>query len=265
MTSIELRRKIDLYESQKIFIESTFAMHYMMMLLLLYSVAYFNHKNMFFIQDNIEQEKYARESIIAYILTKYIPHIANPVKKQLQEILTKGYKEYYQKVENVFGKEFNNILEYRISEWTSFLELIQVEDLSDKSMQSLEQRYCESKNVIKIEKYSDHIARYISLLDKTEHNNPSEFIKSVYITLLNDRKVKQIQIEYMLGLLVKLGEGNPRKFRKNDILDLIILTCLDQPENILISFDEDVQDFLIEKKHISIKIIENYYSRPWII
>lgn len=54
-------------------------------------------------------------------------------------------------------------------------------------------------------------------------------------------------------------DGN--KLRKNDIIDMIILTTLDEPDSILITFDDGSYGFLKDKKHKSVEIIDLFYNQ----
>ena len=260
-TEDELRNSLNDYMELKVRIEAAFAMHFMGLLLVQYSLSYFDGAGFFKSQSEIPEDIKLRNSIILLSFTHYIKDITKPIQIKLVSMLRKGYNISFEKVESILRDEFNALLFENMLRWTNFLEVVTTTRPSEINSISIEKIFIKSKKVKKINEKSDHINKLISNLDRNLGHKSSIYLKSIYEFLLGNKNIQQTQVDYMIRLLSKLGGENPKKFEKNDILDMLILTVLNDKDNILITFDEDVQDYLVEIKHKSIQYIEKVYDR----
>ena len=77
---------------------------------------------------------------------------------------------------------------------------------------------------------------------------------------MKNKNIQSVQIEYMNWILSKMVQRGS-KFHKNDILDMLISITLQDSDTVLISFDEDMQDFISSINHISQNYIAKVYAR----
>lgn len=87
-----------------------------------------------------------------------------------------------------------------------------------------------------------------------------ETFTEMFKTQLSSHGINEYYVDYIMRMFNRWRcEGN--KFEKNDIWDMVVLTSLEDPGSILVVFDDNSYDFLKEKGHRSIEIIDMFYKR----
>jgi hypothetical protein len=196
-----------------------------------------------------------------------MPKALQVAQEHLEQILRDGYN--INKAQKVATESFNSLLIDRLSSWLVFLEFI---DNNPKSNSENElfieylRLYGSNPHVKKFRRYADNINEWIAKYDNTSKQTASTGLLTVWRTAFEAKGVFGIQVDYMEWKLSsmsqqKIGE-TPSKFRKNDVLDMLILTVLNDEDSILITFDRNVRKFIAHIKNKSETYINNVYSIP---
>lgn len=152
-----------------------------------------------------------------------------------------------------------------------------VNEFVDKWVDALNEKYPADKG---IKKFTKKVNEYkdvrqqplliLSLLEGKEwfdnedgcltKDNITKEVRNFIWNVLGNKTTNKYVADYSLRLLDTWRiSGN--KFKKNDILDMIILLNLSQPNSKIIVFDENSYDFLKELNHPSIMLIDRFYQR----
>lgn len=102
--------------------------------------------------------------------------------------------------------------------------------------------------------------KYIEEKSGTENYDKLEVYTDMFKDILKSHKISNYYVDYIERMFNKWRvSGN--KLEKNDIWDMVVLMSLDDPNSILIVFDDNNYEFLKEKVHKSIEIIDMFYNK----
>jgi len=200
------------------------------------------------------------------VLMTYLQCVPNNImatKEVFVLALRDGYNLHDE--EKVVKDRFNEIIYEFLSSWLSFLELVKIHpssELTDIELHNLFEKIKSENHILKkihrIQREKNNLSEWIT---RYIHSSlePSDFVKALRCAL-KKRGVNEIQIKYMDWILAKMVNKGA-KFSKNDILDMLIAFVLKDSDIVLISFDEDMQDFIENIKHVSLNYINQVYSR----
>ena len=246
-------KRIDAYMEKKVEVESRFSTFFLGLIVVQYTSLYF--------------EKY-NELIKPEILTTYVRRMPDNIKSAKEKFIL-AFRDGYNSdnVERVIKECFNETLYSILVSWTSFLELVKNDpssDLTEAELAAIFDRLNNTNpNLKKIHKFKSKENNISGLLKELYKNsvpeNNRKFI-GIYETSLRNKGVQPIQICYMDWIISKMVKRGA-KFHKNDILDMLIATVLKDKDTdvVLISFDEDMQEFIKEIDHVSQIYIEKLY------
>jgi hypothetical protein len=254
----KIYRVIKNCKDKRIETEASFSAFFLQYLLLQYTLSYFFEK----------EKKVIDEQTMAKLLLRCIPKMFQDTKKQMLQIIRDGYN--IDKAQQAAANGYNSLLIDRLSSWLVFLEFIGNNHNSDLSENEFFHEYLQlfdnNHHVKKFNKSIDNVNKWIAQYDNVSNKIASTGLLAMLRAAFETKGVYGIQIDYMQWKLSsmsqqKIGE-TPSKFHKNDILDMLILTVLNDDDAILIAFDKNVRKFLGHIQNKSEHYINSVYSKP---
>lgn len=258
MSDDQIRDMVGIYRERKIEIESRFSVLFLGFLLFQYTLSYL-----------LEKQTDGDETLrILDLAKKYLPLTLKKVFENYTKALSDAY--LIDKQKKVATDNFNSMLINELLSWILFLEFISTNPRSDLSDEEL---FCEFSRLIdsnshtkNFYRHEDNINEWIAKYDQVNKQIASNALLSDWRLAFEHRKMSKTMIDYMEWKLSnlgqqKLGQRTP-KFRKNDVLDMLILPVLDDEDTILITFDTDLRKFLLSINNKSENYITSVYSIP---
>lgn len=246
-------------KDKRIETEARFAAFFLEYLLLQYTLSYIFEK---------QGKPVAGEPTEIMLLQSCAPKIFQDTQQQMTKALRDGYKE--NRAQHVAEDNYNSMLIDRLSSWMTFLEFIGNSPNPNLSVKEAFREYLpffkNNRHVSNFHNYSDNINKWIAKYDNRSNQIASTGLLGILRADFEAKGVHGIQLDYMQWKLSsmsqqKVGE-TPSKFHKNDILDMLILTVLNDDDSILIAFDKNVRKFLVHIKNKSEHYINGVYSIP---
>lgn len=245
-------------KERRIDTEARFAAFFLEYLLLQYTLSYVFEK----------QSQAMNESTELQLLYRCTPKIFQDTQTQMAKALRDGYKA--NKVQQVAEDKYNSILLERLSSWMAFLEFIDSNPNPNLSENELFYEYLKvfdsNRHVRKFKRSMDNVNKWIAQHDSASHQVASKGLLAILRAAFEVKGVYGIQVDYMAWKLSSMGQRKvgetPSKFHKNDILDMLILTVLNDEDSILIAFDRNVRKFIAHIKNKSEAYISNIYLIP---
>lgn len=239
-------------KEKRIETEARFASFFVEYLLLQYTLSYISEK----------QGKAMNESIKLKLLQSCQPKIFQDTQQQMMQALRDGYKE--NKAQKVAEDKYNSILIDRLSSWMAFLEFIDNKPNPNLSEEEAFREYASlfehSRHVNRFHSSNDNINKWIAKYDNKSNKMASTGLLAGLRAGFETKGVHGIQVDYMQWKLSSMSQliagETPSKFHKNDILDMLILTVLNDDDSILIAFDKNIRRFIAHIKNKS----ENYIN-----
>jgi hypothetical protein len=237
-------------KEKRIDTEARFASFFVEYLLLQYTLSYIFEK-----QDNAMDG-----SIELKLLHSCAPKIFQDTQQQMVQALQDGYKE--NRAQQVAEDRYNSILIDRLSSWMAFLEFIDNKPNPNLSVEEAFREYVlffdNSRHVNRFHNSKDNINKLIAKYDDKSNKIASMGLLAALRAGFEVKGVQGIQVDYMQWKLSSMSQqktgGTSSRFHKNDILDMLILTVLNDDESILLAFDKNVRSFIAHIKNKS----ENY-------
>lgn len=247
---------IKMCKEKRIEIEARFASFFVEYLLLQYTLSYIFEK----------QGEATAESAELELLHSCAPKIFQDTQQQMVEALQDGYKK--NKAQQVAEDKYNDILLDRLSSWMAFLEFIDNKPNPNLNTEEAFQEYAlffdRNRHVNKLHKSSENLNKWIAKYDKKSNKIASSFLLTVLRAEFEAKGIHGIHVDYMQWKLSSMSQQKtgetPSVFHKNDILDMLILTVLNDDDSVLIAFDKNVRRFITHIKNKS----ENYINRIYL-
>lgn len=174
------------------------------------------------------------------------------------------YRNGYEKndIERIIKHSFNHYLINEIIPLFLFLETDNIEGDFSKEVfiERLNKFLTETLVGKSIIESQQNINRFISKYNKRANYLPSNELVEIINQIASAKGISEIQIKYMNWLLDKMGR-NDTAFKKNDIMDMLILNVLNDDDCIVIGWDKDLQRFLKQINNRSLSFIDVVYVK----
>jgi predicted nucleic acid-binding protein/nuclear transport factor 2 (NTF2) superfamily protein len=244
-------------KEKRIETEARFASFFVEYLLLQYTLSYIFEKRGQAMDESIELK----------LFQSCAPKIFQDTQQQMVQALRDGYIE--NNAQPVAEDRYNSILEDRLSTWMAFLEFIDNKPnpnlTVEEAFKDFVSFFDNSRHVYRFYNSNDNINKWIAKYDNQSNKIASTGLLAVLRAGFEAKGVHGIQVEYMQWKLSSMSQQipgeTPSKFHKNDVLDMLILTVLNDDDSVLISFDKNVRRFIAHIKNKS----ENYINRICLI
>ena len=242
-------------KEKRIETEARFASFFVEYLLLQYTLSYIFEKH----------GKAMDESTELKLLHSCTPKIFQDTQQQMVQALRDGYKE--NRAQQVAEDSYNSILLGRLSTWMAFLEFIGNNPNINLSEEEAFREYLllfdDNRHVNKFHNSSDNINKWIAKYDNRSNQIASTGLLAILRAGFEAKGIQGIQVDYMQWKLSSMSQQKtgetPSKFHKNDILDMLILTVLNDNDNILIAFDKNIRRFIAHIKN-KVRITSTAYA-----
>ena len=248
LSNTNLKHKIKTYRSARIKVEADYATLFLVFALHCVTAAY------------MEKVRFFEESFVHFYADKMVES-QNEIREELSRAISNGYLSGDPK--GALRDAFNLIWSRKIYEWVNLIEFLRCDPSPDLTKAEVDAEATrirsQTRDIKKIIKYTDNIGQWVRELDFKLRVATLIDISNAYRSIMLTKGIHKVQIDYMDFIIVKLGLRGA-KFQKNDILDMIIVSVLDEPESILISFDDAIRDFISEMGHISSQYINQVYQ-----
>lgn len=250
-----LSAKICGYMEKKIDVEASFSSFFLGILVAQYTETYLKTNS------DIQTQQ------VFMVYQQRFPIHVRATKDAFVLALRNGYAQ--QDAEVVVKNQFNEIIYEFLVSWVSFLELVKVHPDPEITENELHERFeklnRENPNLKKIhnkknDRDNNSLNAWIAKFCRDFSSGNDQQFVSMYKAALKNKRIQIIQIDYMEWIMFKMGQKGA-KFKKNDILDMLIAIVLKDIDTVLISFDENMQDFIVSIGHISKSYIEQVYDR----
>lgn len=248
-------KKIDEYKNKKIEVEAKFAARILFLLLLAFFYCY-ARKNAF------------QDLTFVVALKDWIMSSQDKYMNDYMELLANAYEKEKYKAQDILKDAFNKNLEELCEVLVSVANFVIDHDgsvLNDEMIrEKLTVIFEKNSDVSKVRRHSNNINRGIQMMAKDfdKKNNTQtmrDYINNIMLRVV-EKSYSTSQKEYLEWLFTKwLQSGG--KYLKNDFLDLLIVSSLDKPNSILLTFDENMQNYIFDKNHISQEYINQVYTR----
>ncbi|WP_029324718.1 hypothetical protein [Butyrivibrio sp. AE3004] len=255
----------------KINIEASFALSFLMTILLLYTKCRIDECGCICPSHGHDIEMFIRDKKV------------NIIGEELRATLKDAYDNHYDHEQQLLKEKYIELLEDACMLTDTVIELISTKGISVSSLDicdvevSVRQKYislrAKKPDNYLMESICDLLTSRPDFIDLAK-NRLAEMYSSRG-KLFKDRKsfaFKPIQIEYIAEEMYHSWIDNAQKFRKNDIFDLFFLGCADfkddrKVDNFLIdkatyllTFDQKLDRFIERKRPINGKVIRRFYN-----
>lgn len=270
-----IKIRIEKYKKEKIRTEAGFASIFILLLLKIYVNFYFEREERVNPEFKLltEEERDGRKAeVFGFLLSDDIQGSLKRDISTFTKALRKGYA--IGKEEKSVRDTFNNILHLNCAVFSLFLDFFiknyNIIQFDDRQLKIEYEKLAKQNSDFNIfEKTPNHINKgIIKIIKEFEKEITSGFVekhrRDVINTWREDNMFSPCQAEYIGRLFLKWIQ-NGKKYEKNDMLDMMILRTLDIDNCALITFDESMQDYILEIEHTSIEYIKRLYKREWLV